>query len=150
MSIQNISPTEAKELLGSGEGYKYLDVRSVPEFIAGHPQGAMNIPLLDIDPVTQQRVPNPDFLAVVEANFPKDARLIVGCQSGMRSARAAEILRQAGYTQVVNMQGGFGGARDSFGRILQPGWAQLGLPIDTDNGEGVSYQSLAARAKGKK
>jgi rhodanese-related sulfurtransferase len=150
MAIKNISPTEAKGLLDSGEGYKYLDVRSVPEFTAGHPQGAVNIPLMDVDPALRQMVPNPDFLAVVKANFPKDTKLIVGCQSGMRSARAAEILQQAGYTEVINMQAGFGGVRDPFGRTIQPGWAQQSLPIDTDNGEGVSYESLAVKAKGKK
>ncbi|HWP46634.1 MAG TPA: rhodanese-like domain-containing protein [Candidatus Limnocylindrales bacterium] len=149
MPIKNISPREAKELLDSGEGYIYLDVRSVPEFISGHPQGAVNIPLLDIDPVLRQMVPNPDFLAVVEANFPKDTKLIVGCQSGMRSARAVEILQQAGYTHIVHMQAGFGGMRDPFGRVSQPGWSQLQLPISTDNGEGVSYESLAAKAQEK-
>lgn len=149
MPIKNVSPLEAKELLDSGEGYTYLDVRSVQEFISGHPQGAVNIPLLHMDPILRQMVPNPDFLAVVEANFPKDTKLIVGCQSGMRSARAVEILQQAGYTHIVHMQAGFGGARDPFGRISQPGWSQLQLPISTDNGEGVSYESLAAKAKEK-
>ncbi|MCI0527432.1 MAG: rhodanese-like domain-containing protein, partial [Nitrospira sp.] len=85
----------------------------------------------------------------VEANFPKDTKLIVGCQSGGRSARAAEILQQAGYTQIVHMPAGFGGARDSFGQIVQPGWAPLNLPVTNDNGEGVSYESLAAKTKGR-
>jgi rhodanese-related sulfurtransferase len=149
MAVKNISPAEAKTFLESGKEYKYLDVRSVQEFIAGHPRGAVNIPLLDMNPALQQMVPNPDFLAVVEAIYPKDSKLIIGCQSGGRSARAAEILQQAGYTQVVNMQGGFGGARDPMGRVLETGWSQLGFPVDINNEEGVSYQSLMAKAKGK-
>jgi hypothetical protein len=54
------------------EGYVYLDVRSVPEFAAGHPTGAYNIPLLDMGPGGM--APNPDFLAVVQKSFPRDAR----------------------------------------------------------------------------
>jgi hypothetical protein len=43
--------------------------------------------------------------------------------------------------------GGFGGMRDSTGNISAPGWASSGLPVSTDNGEGISYQSLSAKAK---
>ena len=36
MEIKRITPEEAKQLLDSNTGYVYLDVRTVPEFDAGH------------------------------------------------------------------------------------------------------------------
>jgi hypothetical protein len=45
------------------------------------------------------------------------------------------------------MLGGFGGMRDPMGTVIAPGWASAGLPVSDDNGEGVSYQSLAAKAR---
>ncbi|MBI4551546.1 MAG: rhodanese-like domain-containing protein [Candidatus Latescibacteria bacterium] len=146
MSVQHIMPDEAHRLM-TAEGYTYIDVRSIPEFIAGHPDPAVNIPLLHRDMRSGQMIPNPEFLPVVQAGFPTDAKLVIGCQSGMRSARAAEMLLQAGYTTVINVRCGFGGERDQFGRLINKGWAELGLPMSTDNGEGVNYESLAARIK---
>jgi rhodanese-related sulfurtransferase len=146
MAIKQITPPQAHETLDKDPTVIYLDVRTVPEFTAGHPQRGINIPLVFFDQATRQPIPNPSFFAVVEANIPKDAVVIVGCQAGGRSQRAAEIMAQAGYTNVSNMQGGFGGARDQTGRVTVPGWQESGLPVSTENGEGVSYASLAAKA----
>src|ERR1043166_6804806 len=116
MAIQQTTPPQAHELLG--QGYRYIDVRTEPEFANGHPSEAVNIPVVVPDPATRQMTVNPDFLRVVEAHFPKDAKLIVGCQAGGRSQRAAEMMAQAGYAHVANMQGGFGGAHDDSGRTV--------------------------------
>jgi rhodanese-related sulfurtransferase len=140
-------PEEAARLVRE-EGYTYVDVRSIPEFEGGHPHPAVNIPILHADPQTGQMTPNPDFLDVVQAHFPKDARLVLGCRSGQRSARATELLLQAGYTTVVNMRCGFGGERNPYGQVVNPGWQDRGLPTSAENGEGVSYASLATRAGG--
>ncbi len=147
MSVKDVSPEEARDLM-QRESYTYLDVRSIPEFEAGHPAGAVNIPLLHLNPATRQMVPNPDFLAVVQRKFPKDTKLVVGCGSGQRSYRAAEILQQQGYGNACNMEGGFHGARDPVGRLIAPGWVDCDLPISQEAGEGVSYESLAAKTKG--
>ncbi len=90
---------------------------------------------------------NENFVRVVEANFPHEKNIIVGCQAGPRSNAAAGMLQQAGYQDVSNMLGGFGGMRDQMGTVIAPGWASSGLPVSNDNGEGVSYQSLSAKAK---
>ena len=66
---KRVSPPEAAELLK--QGWRYVDVRSIPEFEEGHPQGAANVPLLHMQ--GGRMVPNPDFQPVIEANFPKDA-----------------------------------------------------------------------------
>ncbi|HEX9507162.1 MAG TPA: rhodanese-like domain-containing protein, partial [Myxococcales bacterium] len=91
--MRRISPKEAKALMD--EGWTYLDVRSEPEFEQGHPAGAINCPLMHAGP--SGMMPNPDFLQVVEAVLPKDSRLVIGCQSGGRSLRAAQVLESAGY-----------------------------------------------------
>ena len=92
-------------------------------------------------------VPNPDFLAVVEGNFSKESKLVLGCASGQRSFQAAELLLQQGYRHVCNMEGGFHGARDRFGRLIAAGWLDNDLPLSEQNGAGVSYESLAANIK---
>jgi len=144
MAIKQITPPQTQQVLEQDQNVIYLDVRTPPEFTAGHPQRGINIPVIFFDQA-RQPMPNPDFLKIVEANIPKDATVIVGCQAGMRSQRAAEIMTQAGYTDVSNMQGGFGGGRDQTGRTV-PGWQESDLPVSTDNGEGTSYTSLAAKA----
>ena len=87
MPVERVSAKQARELLSGG--YLYLDVRSVQEFDGGHPEGAYNIPLLRLTPRGME--PNPAFLAEVEAKFPKDCGIVVGCRTGQRSLRAAEM-----------------------------------------------------------
>lgn len=144
MAIRHILPQQAHELLQNDAKVIYLDVRTEPEFTAGHPQRGINIPAFFFQ-APGQPTPNPNFLRVVEANIPKDATIIVGCQAGGRSQRAADMLEKAGYTNVANMMGGFGGGQDHAGNPVA-GWRDTGLPVNTENGDGVSYASLAAKA----
>ena len=130
MEIPEVTPTEAHEVLRRHPDAVYLDVRTEPEFEAGHPAGARNVPVLLVDPATREPRPNPDFVATVERHVARGTKILVGCQSGMRSLRACEILRAAGYTDVTNVGGGFGGARDAMGRMV-PGWRDAGLPVET-------------------
>ncbi len=139
--IKRVSPAEAKQLLD--EGWTYLDVRSEPEFAAGHPAGALNVPVMHAGP--RGMSPNPDFVAVVEALYPRDARLVVGCKSGQRSARAADMLAAAGYGSLVDQRAGFDGPRDAFGQMTEPGWSPAGLPVETTT-PGGSYAELRRKA----
>jgi rhodanese-related sulfurtransferase len=136
--MKRVPPSEAAELLK--QGWTYLDVRSVPEFEQAHPSGAANIPLLHLQ--GGRMMPNADFQRVVEATFPKDTKLVIGCKSGGRSLQAATMLSAAGYTDVVDMRGGFGGERDNFGRVVCAGWAESGLAVATDTEPGKSYAEL--------
>lgn len=146
MAVKDITPQEAHELLQKEPDCVYIDVRTVHEFCAGHPQGAVNIPIAFPDPSRGMAL-NQDFLKVVEGHFSKEKKIIVGCQAGPRSEAAARMLMEAGYQDVSNMQGGFGGMRDPFGRVIAPGWSSLGLPVSQENGARVSYESLAAKIK---
>ena len=143
MAIKEITPQQAHEMLAANADAVYIDVRTEREFANGHPQGAVNIPVAFPDPARGMMV-NSDFVKVVEANFPKEKKIVVGCQAGPRSNAAAGMLQQAGFQDVSNMLGGFGGMRDQMGNVSAPGWAASGLPVSNDNGEGVSYQSFVS------
>ena len=140
--IQRVSPDEAKKLMDEAR-YTYLDVRSEPEYAAGHPVGAQNVPLMHAGPAGM--TPNPDFLAVIQAVYPKDARLVIGCKAGGRSFNAAEMMIGAGYTNLINQGAGFDGARDAFGALAEKGWGPAGLPVETTTAGG-SYVELKTRA----
>ncbi len=76
---------------GKAEAYILVDVRTAEEFASGHIPSAVNIPVDEIAarPPTEQ----------------KDALLIVYCRSGVRSAKAAKILKDSGYTGVIDFGG---------------------------------------------
>ncbi len=142
MSVKNIDPEQAKQILDSGSDVVYIDVRTEQEYMNGHVPDSFNIPVVWPDPSTRQMKPNPDFVKVVSARFGKDKRIIVGCQAGGRSQYAAELLVRDGFEDVSNMQGGFGGARDPMGRVIALGWVQLGFSIETEVPAERSYNSL--------
>ena len=141
---KHVSVTEARALQESGS--TYVDVRSTPEFAQGHPAGAVHVPLADLDPDTGQMQPNPDFVRVMQATFAPDAKLLIGCQVGGRSQRAAQMLEAFGFSDVTNVRGGYGGARDPMGRVIDPGWAPSGLPTEEEATPGASYAALVERA----
>lgn len=143
--IKNITVREAHA--NQTQSHTYVDVRSIPEFAQGHPAGAVNVPLLHSDERTGQMIPNREFVAIMQANFPPDAQLMIGCQVGGRSSQAALVLASAGYQHVANVVGGYGGARDPMtGALRAEGWMQAGLPIEVEEIPGRSYETLRARA----
>ena len=144
--MKELNAQEALDLMQKDPDYIYLDVRSVPEFEAGHPPRAINIPIAHLTPGAGMS-PNSDFAAVVEATLPKNAKLLVGCKSGGRSARACDIMTQLGYTDVANVRGGFVGAMDNFGRVTEPGWSMLNLPTCSQCADDAAYEALAAKAQ---
>jgi rhodanese-related sulfurtransferase len=84
-----------------------LDVREPDEYAAGHAPGALHIPMGAIP----HRTPE----------LPDDARLVVVCRSGGRSARVTAYLRQEGL-DAVNLDGGM------------RAWLDAGRPMTTDTG----------------
>ena len=135
-----VTPEEAAELMS--QGHVYVDVRSEPEFEAGHPEGALNVPLLNAGPVGL--VPNPEFQAVMEAAFGKDEPLIIGCKAGGRSKKAAELLAQAGFSKLSDQVAGFDAGKDAFGRVI-PGWSRTALPVANGKQAGQSYADVKQR-----
>ncbi|HEX6766168.1 MAG TPA: rhodanese-like domain-containing protein [Polyangiaceae bacterium] len=137
-SAKTATPAEVQALVA--EGYVYVDVRTEAEFVTGHPPGALNVP------ASSKGVPNPEFVPVLERALGKDAKIVLGCQSGPRSKRAAEALLKAGFTDVVEMPAGMAGGRDAFGRPLA-GWVAQGLPVETGTPAGQSYGDVKARTR---
>lgn len=73
------------------DGAVLVDVRSAREFAAGHADGAINLPLGEVD----ERV----------GELPGDREVIVMCHTGIRSAVAARKLGRLGL-RVGNLRGG--------------------------------------------
>ncbi|KAL6959892.1 Thiosulfate sulfurtransferase 16, chloroplastic [Sarracenia purpurea var. burkii] len=103
---------EAHELLQAG--HRYLDVRTVEEFSAGHAVGAINVPYMF--KVGSGMTKNPNFVEGVLSHFGKDDEVVVGCQSGKRSLMATTDLISAGFTGVKDIAGGY------------TAWTQNGFP----------------------
>jgi phage shock protein E len=76
-----------------------IDVRTPAEVAEGHVTGAL---LLDVQ--------DPSFREAV-ADLPRDEAYVVYCRSGNRSGQAIELMRELGFTDLVN-----GGAYDDLAR----------------------------------
>jgi adenylyltransferase/sulfurtransferase len=87
-----IEPAELRRRLDAGEPLEILDVREPHEWAAGHLEGARLVPLGSLGERLHEL--DPDRLHVLQ------------CRSGARSARAAALLREAGFARVVNLRGG--------------------------------------------
>jgi len=144
MPINQAEPPQAHEILKSNPDATYLDVRTEPEFAQGHPAGAINVPVVFIKGPGQMEL-NGEFVDVVAKTLPHGKKLVVGCLAGGRSQRACELLEAAGYTDLTNVRGGFGGARDASGQVVVAGWRDAGLPVSSEVGDN-SYQALRRKA----
>ena len=89
-----VVPADLAEALGSGDPPLILDVRKPAEHEAGHIEGSINIPLNHL----RERL----------NKVPRDRRLMVHCAGGYRSAIAAGILQQEGFTRLEELVGGIG------------------------------------------
>lgn len=91
-----------------------LDVRSIPEYASGHPEGALHVPYPRIhdtvDPTLSAEEKATLLVDAVTAAVPdKDTPILVMCKTGSRSIAASNLLAQAGYTHVRNIWEGFEG-----------------------------------------
>jgi rhodanese-related sulfurtransferase len=100
-----IGTLQATQLMNQGSTL-VLDVRDGNEFAAGHLPRARHIPLAELDK------------RVAEIGKFKEKPVIVTCQSGARSARAARLLKSAGFTAVYELKGGLAA------------WQQASLPVE--------------------
>lgn len=104
--FQEITPQRLAEL-AQDSNVDLIDVRTPAEFREVHSTLAHNVPLDSLDPQ-----------GVMEArNGSAKEPLYVICRSGARGAKACEQFAQAGYDNVVNVQGG------------TSAWDEAGLPV---------------------
>ena len=90
--VRTITPSEAKEIMDSEEGYILLDVRTEEEFLEGYIEGAILIPYDEIDSRGEELTN-------------KTATILVYCRSGRRSAIAAQALVDMGFANVYDFGG---------------------------------------------
>jgi rhodanese-related sulfurtransferase len=96
MSHSTLSPHELAQLCQSGANVDLIDVRTPVEFREIHLDVARNVPLDRLDPA-----------AVMQArNGSQDEPLYVICRSGSRGQKACEQFLKAGFTSVINIEGG--------------------------------------------
>jgi adenylyltransferase/sulfurtransferase len=86
---EEVSP---QQLSGMQEPF-VVDVREANEWEAGHIEGARHIPLGELSRRLRE--------------LPGDSDIVIYCQSGGRSSRALEIVRQAGFARARHLTGGY-------------------------------------------
>ncbi|AWI11504.1 sulfurtransferase [Compostibacillus humi] len=89
--ITNISVQEAKDKF-KDKNVQFVDVRTPAEYKANHRKPFINIPISNLTSKIDQ--------------LDKEKEIVVICQSGMRSAQAAKILKKQGFEKVYNVKGG--------------------------------------------
>lgn len=88
-AVEKVDSAEAVEIIEAGE-HTVIDVRTPAEFAAGHVDGSENI---DVSAGSfEQQVEQLD----------KDEEYVVYCQSGNRSAQAADKMAELGFTEIVD------------------------------------------------
>ena len=102
---QELGTLEATRLMNQGN-MLVLDVRDEAEYAAGHLPRARHIPLKDL------------ATRVGEIAKFKAKPVLVTCKSGPRASAASRLLKQAGFTNVYQLRGGF------------PAWQQASLPLE--------------------
>ena len=130
-----------------------IDVRSTPEYKAGHPENAVNVPFPYVYQQCNATGRTPDgacatgkvaeiphdpvaFADYVEARFPdKSTPIYTLCRTGHRSVLAANVLADRGYTNVRNIWEGFVGV-NLMAPKLQADGTTKSMPVDL-NHDGV-------------
>ena len=111
--IDEISSIEAHERLESSDGSIFVDVREPDEWDEGHIPGAIYTGRGRLEQRIEGLVPD------------KGRALVVYCSAGSRSAFSAKVLEELGYSNVVNLAGGFSdwkrnGFEVTMPRVLSP------------------------------
>ena len=104
--IREVSVDETRQRMASNDNVRLIDVREDTEWQAGHAAGAEHLGKGIIERDIETKVPD------------KSSELILYCGGGYRSALAADVLQQMGYTNVYSMAGGW------------KAWKESGAPIE--------------------
>jgi rhodanese-related sulfurtransferase len=102
--VKETNVPDVKRRLDASEKFVLVDVREESEFANGHLPGAIHLGKGIIERDIEQRVPA------------SDAKIVLYCGGGFRSALAADNLQKMGYTNVESMDGGW------------KGWLEAGYP----------------------
>src|SRR5881275_2155730 len=107
--IKEVDPREVHDIVNNGYDAFVVDVREQHEYDEGRLPGAVHVPRGHLETRIENTVKD------------KDARVILYCQSGNRSAFAADTLqRELGYSNVESMVGGITLWKDRGFDVEQP------------------------------
>jgi molybdopterin/thiamine biosynthesis adenylyltransferase/rhodanese-related sulfurtransferase len=107
--IKEVDPRDVHDIVNNGYDAFVVDVREQHEYDEGRVPGAIHVPRGHLETRIENAVKD------------KDARVILYCQSGNRSAFAADTLgRQLGYSHVESMTGGITLWKDRGYEVEQP------------------------------
>lgn len=139
-----LSPTETATMVkAERDKVLFLDVRTRAEaqFVGYTPEIDALVPFVEMsqfgewdDKNSRYKLdPNPVFSQSIEKllaakGLTKDARIILMCRSGDRSAKAVDALAAAAFTNVYSQYEGFEGDLSPDGRRTVNGWKNAGLP----------------------
>ena len=101
VNIRECSVEAVQKRIAAGESFVLFDVREESEFAAGHLPGAKSLGKGIIERDIETLIPD------------ADQEIVLYCGGGFRSALAAENLQKMGYSNVISMDGGFRGWKDS-------------------------------------
>lgn len=93
-AITEVTAREVQDALAHGEALTLIDIREQNEWAMGHAAPA-------------QYIGRGVLESQIEAKVPRDARVVLMCASGNRSALAAVTLTEMGYSNVASLAGGF-------------------------------------------
>lgn len=99
--IREVSVEQTQERMTANKDARLIDVREDNEWNAAHASGAEHLGKGIIERDIEATVPD------------KATELILYCGGGFRSALAADVLQQMGYTNVYSMAGGWKAWKDS-------------------------------------
>jgi rhodanese-related sulfurtransferase len=108
-SYIELSVDEAKRLIQEEPGLVILDVRTKEEYESAHLPKAILIPISELN------------ARVGELSQYKRKNILVYCQTGIRSAKASQILVEQGFTSVYNLTGGIAAWTEAQGKVITPG-----------------------------
>ncbi len=94
MTMKNISIEEAAEKIAEGQAI-FIDVRTPEEIADGMIPGSVH---LDYK--------SSDFKSKL-AELDRDKEYVIYCRSGGRSAKACDLMKEMGFSNLSNMEGGF-------------------------------------------
>ena len=106
--VREVSVQETQSRMKENAGAKLIDVREDNEWEAAHAAGAIHLGKGIIERDIEATVPH------------KDTELILYCGGGYRSALAADVLQQMGYTNVFSMAGGWKAWKEAGAEIVTP------------------------------
>jgi rhodanese-related sulfurtransferase len=99
--IREVTVEQTRERIDTDPAVKLIDVREDNEWLAGHAAGADHLGKGIIERDIEEQIPD------------KSTELILYCGGGYRSALAADVLQQMGYTNVFSMAGGWKAWKES-------------------------------------